>query len=139
MTIHSCIRHCIHSSHDLITASHPSMDRCLHQCHYYSNVIPCASGSCLEWLMVHVTRRMYAFQLSLPDSLPPPVSFSPSHQMKEEMMVIMMIVMMMSILKAMMVMMMTILIVTMMIKEDMIMHQMHYRSWNTCNYQHHHS
>lgn len=54
------------------------------------------------------------------------------------MMVIMMIVMMLSIFREMMIsilkmMMMNILIVAMIIKEDMIIHQMHYRSWS-CRY-----
>ena len=40
-------------------------------------LIPWAKGSAREWLMVQVLRRMYCFQASLPDSRPPPVSFSP--------------------------------------------------------------
>lgn len=44
---------------------------------FHSNLMPCAKGSSFEWLMVMVERRMYCFQASLPDSRPPPVSFSP--------------------------------------------------------------
>jgi hypothetical protein len=39
--------------------------------------MPCARGSESLWLMVQVERRMYFFHASLPDSRPPPVSFSP--------------------------------------------------------------
>ncbi len=39
--------------------------------------MPCASGRSLDQLIVSVWRRMYCFQESLPDSRPPPVSFSP--------------------------------------------------------------
>src|SRR6185437_14636094 len=43
----------------------------------HANLMPCASGNCDDQLMVFVWRRMYAFHASLPDSRPPPVSFSP--------------------------------------------------------------
>src|SRR5690606_21819149 len=42
-----------------------------------SNLLPCASGSSVDQLMVLVWRRMYCFHASEPDSRPPPVSFSP--------------------------------------------------------------
>ena len=45
--------------------------------HHTSNLIPCASGRSFDQLIVQVWRRMYCFQLSEPDSRPPPVSFSP--------------------------------------------------------------
>src|SRR5262245_21955031 len=45
--------------------------------HHSPNLIPWANGRSVPKLMVHVWRRMYAFQESDPDSRPPPVSFSP--------------------------------------------------------------
>src|ERR1700722_19325121 len=39
--------------------------------------MPCASGRSCDQLIVAVCLRMYAFHASLPDSRPPPVSFSP--------------------------------------------------------------
>merc|ERR1712112_112310 len=39
--------------------------------------MPWARGSSLLKLMVQVDLRTYCFQASLPDSLPPPVCFSP--------------------------------------------------------------
>lgn len=44
---------------------------------FHSNLIPWARGISLEWFMVIVDLLMYCFQASLPDSLPPPVCFSP--------------------------------------------------------------
>jgi hypothetical protein len=44
---------------------------------YKSNLMPCANGNSPDQLTVTVWRRMYAFHESLPDSRPPPVSFSP--------------------------------------------------------------
>ena len=41
--------------------------------------IPCARGSWVDQSSVLVCRRIQAFYASLPDSRPPPVSFSPPH------------------------------------------------------------
>ena len=42
-----------------------------------SNLTPCAKGKAFPKLTVHVDLLIYCFHESDPDSLPPPVSFSP--------------------------------------------------------------
>jgi len=44
---------------------------------HISNLTPYANGRSLPKLIVHVDLLIYYFHESLPDSLPPPVSFSP--------------------------------------------------------------